>query len=111
MKVRELIEVLQKIENKELEVQILPCEEMFANDTPIFGVVRDVQEKVMYLDEWEYYDIPLYKEIDSIIEDHEEEIIDEFQEPDIDDIPKEKIDKWVSDKFQKMHAVIIEATV
>ena len=99
MKVRELIEILQKIENKELEVQILPCKEQFAGDYCCYGEAKNVEEKELYLDN------ELFKEIQNMVESHEDDLEEMFDKS-IDEITNEEVEEWVG-TYSKIHAVII----
>ena len=112
MNVKELIVELQKIENQELEVVILPEEDLFTGDGIVcFGNVGIVQEKDLYLDTCDMRaDGGIYKEYDQLVEDREDDLQEIFDVDDLSKIPERKLQEWAN-SYARLRAVIIEAKV
>jgi hypothetical protein len=109
MTVKELIEKLEQIQNKDLEVRIIPDSELVIEDrVSCYGFVGDIEEKIVYLDEDDaFLHGGFYKNFDDLIESSILRL-EEYFECDVDDIPKSDLEAWANEK-EKLHALVIRA--
>jgi hypothetical protein len=112
MTVQQLIDKLQLIENKNLEVKVLPDPDLLIDDEICaYGRIDEIEELQLYLDmNSPFCDGGMYKEYDSLIESNEHNLEEEFEVEQIIDIPVYKLQKW-AEEHEKLHAVIITLKV